>query len=63
MPVEILPPDVGEGDVFRVESSRREDRSTLLIVTDVDERRRRMERSREQMSRGQASDPPGDIVL
>jgi len=63
VPVWMLPRDVGEGDVLRVKHDRRGDRSIFMIVTDDDERRRRVGRSAKLMSRPSKNDTPGDVTL
>ena len=59
----VLPRDVQEGDVLRVQHDHQAGRSVLMIVADNEERLRRLAQSREQVAKGTETDPGGDIVL
>jgi hypothetical protein len=63
MPIWLLPEDAIEGDVFRVKHDRRNDRSILMIVSDEQERQRRVARSELQASVRSPKDRSGDITL
>jgi len=64
VPLWLLPTDVREGDVLRVEHRRAVDESAFVITRDVGEGERRLERSREQVARIPVDrGPGGDVVL
>jgi hypothetical protein len=62
IPTEMLPSEVREGDVFRVQCERQRDRAVITIIVDAGEKRRRLEASRKQMERG-SDHTSGDISL
>ncbi|HXC24412.1 MAG TPA: DUF3006 domain-containing protein [Gemmatimonadaceae bacterium] len=59
----MLPRDVQEGDVLQVQHDHQAGRSVLMIVSDHEERLRRLAQSREQVAQGKETDRPGDVVL
>ena len=59
----VLPRDVREGDVLRVQHDYREGRSVLMIVADHEERLLRLAESREQVAKAGGVDRSGDVVL
>jgi hypothetical protein len=63
VPIWMLPRDVAEGDVLRVKHDRRGDRSIFMIVSDDEERRRRLERSARKVEKRSRNDVPGDVTL
>ena len=63
VPLWMLPDPVREGDVLRVQHDRHAGRSVLTVVTDDEERQRRLARSEKQTSVRSKNDRPGDVTL
>ena len=63
IPEWMLTQGVKEGDVLSVTHERREGRSSLLIETDPDAKKRALDRSEKQVSRKSQNDRGGDIQL
>jgi hypothetical protein len=63
VPQWMLPEGVREGDVLSVTHDRKEGKSTLLIETDPDAKRKALDRSVKQISRKSKNDRGGDISL
>ncbi len=63
IPQWMLPEGVKEGDVLSVTHDRREGKSTLLIETDPEAKRKALDRSEKQVSRKSKNDRGGDIQL
>ena len=63
IPQWMLPEGVKEGDVLSVTHDRREGKSTLLIETDPEAKKKALDRSEKQVSRKSKNDRGGDIQL
>jgi hypothetical protein len=63
IPQWILPEGVKEGDVLSVTHDRGEGKSTLLIETDPEAKRKVLDRSEKQVARKSKNDRGGDISL
>ena len=63
IPQWILPEGVREGDVLSVTHDRKEGKSTLLIETDPDAKRKALDRSVNQLAKKSRNDRGGDISL
>lgn len=63
IPQWMLPEGVKEGDVLAVTHDRREGKSTLLIETDPEAKKKALDRSEKQVSRKSKNDRGGDIQL
>jgi len=63
IPQWILPEGVKEGDVLSVAHDRGEGKSTLLIETNPEAKRKALDRSAKQVGRKSKSDRGGDISL
>jgi DUF3006 family protein len=63
IPQWLLPEGVREGDVLSVTHDKKEGKSSLLIETDPDAKKKAMDRSEKQVSRKSKNDRGGDIQL
>ena len=63
IPAWLLPEGVREGDVLSVTHDRGEGKSTLLIETDPDAKKKALDKSAKQVSRKSKNDRGGDIQL
>jgi hypothetical protein len=63
IPEWMLPEGVKEGDVLAVTHDRRQGKSSLLIETDPEAKKKAMERSEKQVARKTRNDRGGDIQL
>ena len=63
IPQWILPEGVKEGDVLSVTHDRSEGKSTLLIETDPEAKRKALDRSAKQVGTKSKNDRGGDISL
>jgi hypothetical protein len=63
IPEWMLPEGVKEGDVLAVTHDRRQGKSSLLIETDPEAKKKAMERSEKQVARKARNDRGGDIQL
>jgi hypothetical protein len=63
IPQWMLPEGAKEGDVLSVMHERKEGKSTLVIETDPDAKKKMLDRSEKQMSRKSKNDRGGDIKL
>lgn len=63
IPQWMLPEGVREGDVLSVTHDRKEGKSSLLIETDPDAKRKALDRSVKQVARKSKNDRGGDISL
>ena len=63
IPQWMLPEGVREGDVLSVTHDRKEGKSSLLIETDPDAKRKALDRSAKQVARKSKNDRGGDISL
>lgn len=63
IPQWMLPEGVREGDVLSVTHDRKEGKSTLLIETDPDAKRKALGRSVKQVAKKSKNDRGGDISL
>jgi len=63
IPQWLLPEGVREGDVLSVTHDRQEGKSTLLIETDPEAKRKALDRSEKQVTRKPKNDPGGDVSL
>jgi hypothetical protein len=63
IPQWMLPEGVKEGDVLAVTHDRRQGKSSLLIETDPEAKKKAMERSEKQVARKTRNDRGGDIQL
>lgn len=63
IPQWMLPEGVREGDVLSVTHDRKEGKSTLLIETDPDAKRKALDRSVKQVAKKSTNDRGGDISL
>jgi hypothetical protein len=63
IPQWLLPEGVREGDVLSVAHDRAEGKSTLIIETDPEGRKKALARSEKQVARKSKTDRGGDISL
>ena len=63
IPEWLLPEGVKEGDILSVTHDRGSGRSSLVIETDPDAKRKALDKSRKQLSRKSKLDRGGDIQL
>jgi hypothetical protein len=63
IPAWMLPESVKEGDVLSVTHDRQEGKSTLLIETDPEAKKKALDKSVKQVSRKSKRDRGGDIQL
>ncbi len=63
IPQWLLPEGAKEGDVLSVTHERKEGKSTLVIETDPEAKKKMLDRSETQMSRKSKNDRGGDIKL
>jgi hypothetical protein len=63
IPQWMLPEGAKEGDVLAVTHERKEGKSTLIIETDPDAKKKMLDRSEKQVSRKSKNDRGGDIRL
>jgi len=63
IPQWLLPEGAREGDVLSVTHERKEGKSTLVIETDPEAKKKMLDRSETQMSRKSKNDRGGDIKL
>jgi DUF3006 family protein len=63
IPAWLLPEGVKEGDVLSVTHDRREGKSSLVIESDPEAKRKALDRSANQVSRKSKPDRGGDIQL
>jgi hypothetical protein len=63
IPQWMLPEGVKEGDVLAVTHDRKQGKSSLLIETDPEAKKKAMERSEKQVVRKTRNDRGGDIQL
>ncbi len=63
IPEWLLPGGVKEGDVLSVTHDRAEGKSSLVIETDPEAKRKALDKSRKQVSRKSKADRGGDIQL
>ena len=63
IPQWMLPEGVREGDVLSVTHDRKEGKSSLLIETDPDAKRKALDRSVKQVAEKSKNDRGGDISL
>jgi hypothetical protein len=63
IPQWLLPEGAKEGDVLSVTHERKEGKSTLVIETDPDAKKKMLDRSEKQVSRKSKNDRGGDIKL
>jgi hypothetical protein len=63
IPQWMLPEGVREGDVLSVTHDRKEGKSSLLIETDPDAKRKTLDRSVKQVGKKSINDRGGDIIL
>jgi hypothetical protein len=63
IPQWLLPEGAKEGDVLSVTHERKEGKSTLVIETDPEAKKKMLDRSENQVSRKSKNDRGGDIKL
>ena len=63
IPQWMLPEGAKEGDVLSVTHERKEGKSTLVIETDPEAKKKMLDRSERQVSRKSKNDRGGDIKL
>jgi len=63
IPQWLLPEGAKEGDVLSVTHERKEAKSTLVIETDLDAKKKMLDRSEKEVSRTSKNDRGGDIKL